>query len=70
MYDPVLAFRRIRDGGPAVVTNTLTHHSAAHPVILTGPNNGGKTTFVRAVGVAHTLDRAGFFVPAAEFATG
>jgi DNA mismatch repair protein MutS len=67
VYDPVLAFRRIRTHGPPVVPNALAHHSTTRPAILTGPNNGGKTTFVRAVGIAHVLYRAGFFVPAAAF---
>lgn len=32
--------------------------------ILTGPNSGGKTTYVGAVGMAHVLAQAGLFVPA------
>jgi len=31
--------------------------------ILTGPNMGGKTTYVQAVGLAHVLAQAGLFVP-------
>lgn len=34
--------------------------------ILTGPNSGGKTTYVGAVGMAHVLAQAGLFVPALE----
>jgi hypothetical protein len=32
--------------------------------ILTGPNSGGKTTYVQAVGLAQVLFQAGLFVPA------
>jgi DNA mismatch repair protein MutS len=32
--------------------------------ILTGPNRGGKTTYARAVGLAHLLAQAGLHVPA------
>ena len=31
--------------------------------VLTGPNLGGKTTYVQAVGLAHVLAQAGLFVP-------
>lgn len=34
--------------------------------VLTGPNRGGKTTFIRAVGLAQVLAQAGLPVPAAE----
>jgi DNA mismatch repair ATPase MutS len=34
--------------------------------ILTGANNGGKTTFARAVGVCQILAQAGLYVPAQE----
>jgi DNA mismatch repair ATPase MutS len=32
--------------------------------VLTGPNHGGKTTYIRAVGVAQALCQTGLFVPA------
>jgi DNA mismatch repair ATPase MutS len=31
--------------------------------VLTGPNQGGKTTYTQAVGLAHVLAQAGLFVP-------
>ena len=31
--------------------------------ILTGPNNGGKTTYARGVGICHVLAQAGAFIP-------
>lgn len=35
-------------------------------VILTGPNSGGKTRLLQAIGMAQLLAQAGFFVPAAR----
>jgi DNA mismatch repair protein MutS len=32
--------------------------------LLTGPNSGGKTTYLRAVGLAHILFQAGLYIPA------
>ncbi|MYE27904.1 MAG: hypothetical protein F4X87_11970, partial [Chloroflexi bacterium] len=32
--------------------------------ILTGPNRGGKTTYIQAIGLLHALAQAGMFVPA------
>jgi DNA mismatch repair ATPase MutS len=34
--------------------------------VLTGPNHGGKTTYIRAVGVAQILFQAGLYVPASS----
>jgi DNA mismatch repair ATPase MutS len=52
--------------GSAIVTNEVAFDGTSGRVwILTGPNRGGKTTFVRAVGLAHLLFHAGLHVPAA-----
>jgi DNA mismatch repair ATPase MutS len=37
-------------------------------IIITGPNQGGKTTFLRSVGLAQLMMQAGMFVPADYFA--
>jgi hypothetical protein len=37
-------------------------------VVVTGPNQGGKTTFLRSVGLAQVMMQSGMFVPAAEYA--
>lgn len=49
-----------------VITNDITLDNNGGFYLLTGANNGGKTTFVRAVGVCQILAQAGFFVPAEE----
>ena len=38
-------------------------------VIITGANTGGKSTFLRSVGLAHLMMQAGMFVPAKSFAS-
>ena len=43
---------------------------AARLVIVTGANGGGKSTLLRAVGVAHVMMAAGMFVAAAAFRAG
>jgi DNA mismatch repair protein MutS len=67
-YDPVLALRMLsgaNEPGARVVTNPVVF--AADPArvwVLSGPNRGGKTTFTRAVGLAHLLGQAGLHVAA------
>jgi DNA mismatch repair ATPase MutS len=38
-------------------------------VIITGANTGGKSTFLRSVGLAHLMMQAGMFVPADSFSS-
>lgn len=63
LYNPHLAFRS--STAEEIVTND--HFSGgAHPqlFLLTGPNQGGKTTFLQALGLAQSLANIGFPVPA------
>ncbi|MGC3955302.1 MAG: hypothetical protein QM804_13820 [Propionicimonas sp.] len=39
-------------------------------LVITGANQGGKTTFLRSLGIAQLLLQAGMFVPAASFSAG
>ncbi len=67
-YDPVLALRLLSgadDPRPRVVTNPVFFGATPARVwVLSGPNRGGKTTFTRAVGLAHVLGQAGLHVAA------
>jgi DNA mismatch repair protein MutS len=67
LYDPVLALERIRTKGEPVVVNTIRKIDGVTPLVVTGPNNGGKTTVLRALGIALVLRQAGLFVPARSF---
>jgi hypothetical protein len=51
---------------PAVVTNDIRFGPAGHILILTGPNRGGKTTYIQGVGIVHILAQAGLRVPGTE----
>lgn len=62
LYDPCLALQ----AGRAVVANDLGA-DGADLVLVTGANQGGKTTFLRSVGVAQLMMQCGMFVPARSF---
>ncbi len=49
-----------------VIDNSI---NAVHknPVIITGPNQGGKTTFLQGIGIAQVMMQAGLFVGATSF---
>jgi DNA mismatch repair protein MutS len=70
-YNPSLALRALnaaknaREAAAAIVTNPMTFAGESARIwILTGPNRGGKTTYTRAIGLAHVLFQAGLPVPA------
>jgi DNA mismatch repair ATPase MutS len=46
-----------------VITNDVILGSRGRIVILTGPNQGGKTTYMQAIGQAQVMAQAGLFVP-------
>lgn len=50
--------------GNAPVLSDARLDAAGRIAILTGPNSGGKTTYLRSVGLAQVLFQAGLFVPA------
>ena len=72
IYDASFAIRIQSDIGLSelsnvVVTNTAEMSDKAGRIfILTGANQGGKTTFTRAVGITQLLFQAGFAIPGSE----
>jgi len=61
LYDPCLALTLRR----AVVGNTVDV-GPKRLVVITGANQGGKSTFLRSIGVAQLMMQAGMFVAAEE----
>jgi DNA mismatch repair ATPase MutS len=47
----------------SVVTNDIAFDEQVGFYILTGANNGGKTTFIRAIGICQALAQIGLYVP-------
>ncbi len=65
LYEPMLALRLQESGGDGrVVANDLSFDEAGGIYLLTGPNSGGKTVFLRSVGVAQLMAQVGMPVPA------
>ena len=63
LYDASLALR----AGRRVVGNTLAADGRS-VVLITGANQGGKSTFLRGIGQAQVMMQCGMFVPAESFA--
>jgi DNA mismatch repair protein MutS len=71
LYNVNLALRMLgRDGqadlSQSIVPNDAAFGAAGRIFVLTGPNQGGKTTYTQAVGLAQVLAQAGLFVPGAR----
>ncbi|SDF77410.1 MutS domain V [Paraburkholderia phenazinium] len=62
LYDASLALR----SGRAPVGNDV-HGDGKELIVITGANQGGKSTFLRAVGLAQIMMQCGMFVTAASF---
>ncbi|OIV37760.1 hypothetical protein BIV57_09315 [Mangrovactinospora gilvigrisea] len=64
LYDPGLALTA--DASTAITRNDV-EAGGAPLILVTGANQGGKSTFLRSVGTAQLLLQCGAFAPAAEF---
>jgi hypothetical protein len=62
LYDACLALAK---DGPIVGTDVSADGKSA--IVITGPNQGGKSTFLRAIGVAYMMMQAGMFVAGTAF---
>ena len=60
LYDPLLALA----GTTAQIQNDLTFDSDGRIYILTGPNQGGKSIYTEAVGIAYAMLHLGLPIPA------
>ncbi len=66
-YNLELALSRLSDKDTEqleIVLNDCRLDTSGRVAILTGPNQGGKTTFTQGIGIAHLLAQCGLFVPA------
>jgi DNA mismatch repair protein MutS len=63
---PVVERRTSAAGEPFVPNDITLNGSASQLVILTGPNMGGKSTFLRQTALVCVMAQAGSFVPARE----
>ncbi|MDR0917304.1 MAG: hypothetical protein LBN02_09005 [Oscillospiraceae bacterium] len=64
-YDLALAYKRHGEG---IVTNDFELNYPERLIMLTGPNQGGKTTFTRAFGQTHYVAALGLSVPGRDAA--
>ncbi len=65
LYNPILALHKLESGeGGAIVDNDITFDARGGIFLLTGPNSGGKTVFLKSIGIAQIMAQVGMMVPA------
>jgi DNA mismatch repair protein MutS len=70
MYDIALALEGLYGRRPVPGLNSFALDAAERVLLISGPNQGGKTTFARAIGQVHYLARLGLPIPARAAAVG
>jgi DNA mismatch repair protein MutS2 len=60
---PLLLWQERKEGGHPVVAVSMRVEEPVRVVAITGPNTGGKTVTLKAVGLAALMARAGLFLP-------
>ena len=63
---PVVEQRAAAHGEPFVPNDVVLNGGTSQLVILTGPNMGGKSTYLRQVALLSIMAQAGSFVPARD----
>jgi len=64
-FDLALA-HKLCSSGSMVIENDFKLSGDENTIVVTGPNNGGKTTFARSIGQAHFLAALGLPIPGTE----
>ena len=67
---PVVQARLMETGGPDFIANDCRLDARSRMLVITGPNMGGKSTFMRQVALIVLLASIGSFVPAAACTLG
>lgn len=62
----LLMLKEKEDDFKEVVPSTLFMHSSHKGLLIMGPNAGGKTVFLKAIGGAVFLSKMGIFIPSAD----
>lgn len=63
LFKSAMLSKKTAVGDDLIVRNDLSMDDDARFYILTGANNGGKTTFIRAIGITQVLAQCGIYVP-------
>lgn len=64
LYNPCLLLQKGIRGKEDIVTNDAESNFEQNIAIITGPNNTGKTVYVKSIGLAYALAQNGFPIPA------